>query len=312
MRFVSDTAFLIDEEMSRLVAGWQRDLSAVRRLAANTLEAYGRDLGQFLNFLALHTGGPVSVAALADLRAADIRAFMAKRRADELSSRSLGRALSAIKSFFRFLEREGVVSTEAFNVIRAPRQGKSVPKALTVDEAKATIATTAELEDRPWVAARDMAVLALCYGAGLRISEALSLTRADLEGEVLRITGKGGKTRMVPLIAAVRAHVETYLSLCPFKLTPSQPLFRGVKGGVLAPRLIQLRVAQLRGALGLPPGATPHALRHSFATHLLGRGGDLRSIQELLGHASLSTTQIYTAVDTERLLESYRAAHPRG
>ena len=156
-----------------------------------------------------------------------------------------------------------------------------------------------------------MAVLSLCYGAGLRISEALALSRADLEGQALRVTGKGGKTRLVPLIDAVRASIETYLELCPFPLTPSQPLFRGVKGGVLSPRLIQLRVAQLRGALGLPPCATPHALRHCFATHLLGRGGDLRAIQELLGHASLSTTQIYTAVDTERLLDAYRAAHPR-
>jgi integrase/recombinase XerC len=309
---MTSTAFLVDAEIERLIAQWQRDMSAVRRLAANTLEAYGRDLSQFLNFMAVHTGGSVSLQALAEMRGADIRAFMAARRQEDVSSRSLARALSAIKSFFRFLEREGAMSTEAFNVVRAPKQPKSVPKALTVGEAKAAITTTAEMEERPWVAARDMAVLSLCYGAGLRISEALALTRADLEGETLRVTGKGGKTRLVPLIAPVRASVEAYLELCPFKLGPSQPLFRGVKGGVLSPRLIQLRVVQLRGALGLPPSATPHALRHSFATHLLGRGGDLRSIQELLGHASLSTTQLYTAVDTDRLLESYRAAHPRG
>jgi integrase/recombinase XerC len=205
-----------------------------------------------------------------------------------------------------------VLSTEALNTLRTPKAKKSLPKALTILEAKATIATTDELEDRPWVAARDMAVLSLCYGAGLRISEALALSRADLEGAALRVTGKGGKTRLVPLIDPVRQSIDAYVKLCPFPLTPSQPLFRGVKGGVLSPRLIQMRMAQLRGALGLPPGATPHALRHSFATHLLGRGGDLRAIQELLGHASLSTTQIYTAVDTERLLEAYRAAHPRG
>jgi len=295
-----------------MIGQWQRDMSAVRRLAANTLEAYGRDLSQFLNFMAVHTGGPVSLQTLAEMRGADIRAFMAARRQEDVSSRSLARALSAIKSFFRFLEREGALSTEAFNVVRAPKQPKSVPKALTVSEAKAAITTTGEMEERPWVAARDIAVLSLCYGAGLRISEALALTRADLEGVTLRVTGKGGKTRLVPLIAPVRASVEAYLELCPFKLGPSQPLFRGVKGGELSPRLIQLRVAQLRSALGLPPSATPHALRHSFATHLLGRGGDLRSIQELLGHASLSTTQLYTAVDTDRLLESYRAAHPRG
>ncbi|HQZ13815.1 MAG TPA: tyrosine recombinase XerC [Devosia sp.] len=309
---MTDSAFSVDDEVARHIAGWQRDLSSVRRLAANTLEAYGRDLSQFLSFLAGHTGGAVSLATLRDLRAADFRAFMARRREDDLSSRSLARSLSAIKSFFRFLEREGVVAGEALNAVRAPRQPRSLPKALTVGEAKAAITTTAELEDKPWVAARDIAVLSLCYGAGLRISEALSLTRADLDSDTLRIIGKGGKTRMVPLLAAVRASITSYLELCPFTLTPSQPMFRGEKGGPLSPRLIQLRVAQLRGALGLPPSATPHALRHSFATHLLGRGGDLRAIQELLGHASLSTTQIYTAIDTDRLLESYRAAHPRG
>lgn len=307
-----DSAFSADDEIANLVALWRRDLGSVRRLADNTLEAYGRDLAQFLVFLAGHTGGAVSVATLRDMRAADIRAFMARRREDDLSSRSLARGLSGIKSFFRFLEREGVMANEALGLVRAPRQPRSLPKALTVAEAKATVATTAELEDKPWVAARDIAVLSLCYGAGLRISEALSLTKADLDGDTLRVTGKGNKTCMVPLLVPVRAAITRYIELCPFKLNPAQPVFRGEKGGVLSPRLIQLRVAQLRGALGLPPSATPHALRHSFATHLLGRGGDLRSIQELLGHASLSTTQIYTAIDTDRLLESYRAAHPRG
>ena len=306
------TALLVDDDIGRLLGLWQRDLGPVRRLAPKTLEAYSRDLGQLLNVLARHTGGLVSLKTLDELRAADFRAFMAERRTEDLSSRSLARALSSIKSFFRFLEREGALSTEALNAVRAPKQPKSLPKALTIGEAKAAITTTEELEDRPWVAARDMAVLSLCYGAGLRIAEALSLTRADLEGETLRVTGKGNKTRLVPLIAPVRQSIETYLGLCPFKLNPSMPLFRGVKGGVLSPRIIQLRVAQLRGALGLPPSATPHALRHSFATHLLGRGGDLRAIQELLGHASLSTTQIYTGVDTDRLLAAYRAAHPRG
>ncbi|MEO6395228.1 MAG: tyrosine recombinase XerC [Devosia sp.] len=309
---MADSAVFADDEVRALIALWQRDLSAVRRLAPNTLEAYWRDLAQFFAFLGPHMGGAVSLRLLGEMRGADLRAFMARRREAGIEPRSLARGLSAIKGFFRFLEREGALSTEALNVIRTPKAKKSLPKALTVREAKATITMTAEIEERPWIATRDMAVLSLCYGAGLRISEALSLSRADLEGPVLRITGKGGKTRMVPLIEAVRTSIEAYLELCPFKLTPSQPLFRGLKGGVLSPRLIQLRVAQLRGALGLPPGATPHALRHSFATHLLGRGGDLRAIQELLGHASLSTTQIYTAVDTERLLKSYRAAHPRG
>jgi integrase/recombinase XerC len=309
---MTDTAFATDDFLKSQLAAWQRDLGAVRRLAPKTLEAYGRDLGQFLNFLSDHTGGPVTLNTLKELRGADIRAFLARRRNESLGSRSLARSLSAQKSFFRFLEREGVLATEALNVIRTPKLPKSLPKALTVSEAKAAISTTAQMEETPWIATRDMAVLSLCYGAGLRIAEALSLSRADLEGTAMRVTGKGGKTRLVPLISNVRAAIEAYLKLCPFPLNARQPLFRGAKGGVLSPRLIQLRVVQLRSALGLPPSATPHALRHSFATHLLSRGGDLRAIQELLGHASLSTTQIYTAVDTERLLESYRAAHPRG
>lgn len=306
------TAFLADSDVSAQVSAWQRDLGAIRRLAPKTLEAYSRDLGQLFAFLGPHMGGAVTLTMLGEMRAADLRAFMARRREEGIEARSLARGLSAIKSFFRFLEREGVLATEALNIVRTPRAKKSLPKPLTVLEAKTTIATVEEMEDVPWVAARDMAVLSLCYGAGLRISEALALSRSDLEGQALRVTGKGGKTRLVPLIDAVRVRIDEYLKLAPFKLGPSQPLFRGVKGGVLSPRIIQLRVVQLRSALGLPPSATPHALRHSFATHLLGRGGDLRAIQELLGHASLSTTQIYTGVDTERLLEAYRAAHPRG
>ena len=307
-----DYAFATDEFVRLQIGAWQRELGSVRRLADNTLEAYSRDLDQFCQFLAGHTGGPVSVSTLKDLRGGDIRAFMAQRRNETLGSRSLARVLSALKSFFRFLEREEVLASEALNVIRTPKLPKSLPKALTVIEARSTISTTEAMEDRPWVAARDMAVLSLCYGAGLRISEALAVTRADLESAVIRVTGKGGKIRMVPLIAAVRKSIDLYLELCPFGLTSDEPLFRGVKGGVLSPRLIQKRVENLRSALGLPPSATPHALRHSFATHLLGAGGDLRAIQELLGHASLSTTQIYTAVDTGRLLDSYRKAHPRG
>lgn len=309
---MTDSAFATDDFVRSQIDAWLRDLGSVRRLAPKTLEAYGRDLGQFMAFLCGHMGGPVSLEALKDLRGADIRAFMAQRRSESLGSRSLARVLSALKSFFSFLEREGTLATEALNVIRTPKVPRSLPKALTVVEAKRTIDATNELEDRPWVAARDMAVISLCYGAGLRISEALALTRADLETDTLRVTGKGGKVRMVPLIAAVRQMIDIYLGLVPFRLGPEDILFRGVRGGVLSPRLIQLRMAQLRSALGLPPSATPHALRHSFATHLLGKGGDLRAIQELLGHASLSTTQIYTAVDTERLLESYTNAHPRG
>ena len=304
-------AHLTTAELQSQVANWQRELGAVRRLADRTLSAYLGDLGQFLTFLSGHTGGAVGMATLRDLRAADIRAFLAQRRNDDIGSRSLARELSALKSFFGYLEREGILTSEALATIRTPKQPRSLPKALTVLEARATITTTDELEDTPWIAARDMAVIALLYGAGLRISEALGITRADLESASLRVVGKGGKTRLVPLIAPVRQSIDAYLALCPYHPGPTEPMFRGAKGGVLSPRLIQLRLEQLRGALGLPPTATPHALRHSFATHLLGRGGDLRAIQELLGHASLSTTQIYTAVDTDRLLDAYRSAHPR-
>lgn len=309
---MTDTAFATDETVKTRITLWMRELGAVRRLSPNTIEAYDRDLSQFIAFLSGHTGGTVSLATLADLTAADIRAFMAVRRAESLGSRSLARVLSALKSFFKFLEREGVLASEALNTVRTPKIPKSLPKALTVAEARQTIAATEDMEERPWIAARDMAVLALCYGAGLRISEALAVTPADLEAAALRVTGKGGKVRMVPLIAPVRNAIETYRTLSPFHAARDEPIFRGLRGGPLSPRLIQLRAQQLRAALGLPPSATPHALRHSFATHLLGRGGDLRAIQELLGHASLSTTQVYTAVDTERLLESYRKAHPRG
>ncbi|WP_051960800.1 tyrosine recombinase XerC [Devosia riboflavina] len=309
---MTDSAFATDAFVQSQIALWMRELGSVKRLAANTLEAYGRDLGQFMSFLAGHMGGPISLQSLKELRAADIRAFMAQRREESLGSRSLARVLSALKSFFAFLEREGVLATEAFNAIRTPKIPRSLPKALTVVEAKNTIAAVDEMEEQPWVAARDMAVISLCYGAGLRISEALALTKDDLESDVLRVTGKGGKIRMVPLITPVRQAIDEYLKLSPFKLWPEDPLFRGVRGGVLSARLIQKRMEQLRSALSLPPSATPHALRHSFATHLLGKGGDLRAIQELLGHASLSTTQIYTAVDTERLMESYAKAHPRG
>jgi integrase/recombinase XerC len=309
---MTDSAFATDDFIRERIGAWQLELGSVRRLAAKTLEAYSRDLSQFMSFLADHMGGPVTLQSLQELRGADIRAFMAQRRTESLGSRSLARVLSALKSFFGFLEREGTLATEALNVIRTPRIPRSLPKALTVNEARNTIVETGKMEERPWVAARDMAVISLCYGAGLRIAEALSLTRADLEAQTLRVTGKGGKMRMVPLIAPVRQAIETYLGLVPFTLWPQDPLFRGVRGGVLSPRLIQKRMESLRSALGLPPSATPHALRHSFATQLLGNGGDLRSIQELLGHASLSSTQIYTAVDSERLLEAYSSAHPRG
>ncbi len=294
---------------------WLRYLADERRASRHTVEAYGRDLAAFLAFLTDHLGAPPGAAELKALQPADLRAFLAKRRRDGLESRSLLRALAALRNFLRFLEKKGLARTDVFGAVRPPKRPHSLPKALAVPDARDIVdpAQRAGEAREPWVIARDAAVLALLYGAGLRISEALSIGRAEAPVESadrVTILGKGGKSRTVPVIAPVRVAIEAYLALCPYDLADG-PLFVGARGGPLSPRIIQLAVQRLRGALGLPDSATPHALRHSFATHLLGRGGDLRTIQELLGHASLSTTQIYTAVDKARLLDAYRSAHPR-
>jgi integrase/recombinase XerC len=251
------------------------------------------------------------------LEATDIRSFLAARRADDIGGRSLMRALAGLRSFAKFLEREGLGKVGAFAGIRAPKIGKSLPKPLHMAAARQMADPhLRDGEDRaPWVLARDAAVMALLYGSGLRISEALGLKRRDVPkpgaGDVLVVTGKGNKTRMVPVLGTVLDLIADYAAQCPWPLPSDGPVFRGARGGPLSPRIIQLAMERLRGALGLPDSATPHALRHSFATHLLSRGGDLRAIQELLGHASLSTTQIYTGIDSERLFEVYAAAHPR-
>jgi integrase/recombinase XerC len=306
---------------ARDVAGeigrWLAYLGHERRMSPKTLEAYTHDTSQFLGFLADHLGGAPSLKQLARLTPQDVRAFMAARRADGISARSLMRALAGARSFARFLERGGKGKVAALTAVRAPKVPKTLPKPLAVPSAKRIADTGLRAgEDRePWIFARDAAVLALLYGSGLRIAEALSLKRQDVPapgaGDVIIVNGKGNKARMVPVLPQVLALVADYLSLCPYQSGPDGPLFLGAKGGPLSPRIIQLTMERLRGALGLADTATPHALRHSFATHLLARGGDLRAIQELLGHASLSTTQIYTAVDTERLLDAYKAAHPR-
>ncbi|QGM98336.1 tyrosine recombinase XerC [Methylocystis parvus] len=294
---------------------WLRALAGEKRASRHTIDGYARDAAGFLAFLTDHLGAKPDSAALIALQPADIRAYLARRRNEGLESRSLLRALAAIRNFLRFLEKKGLAKTDLFGAVRAPKKPHSLPKALTVADARDLIDPEQRAGEarEPWVLARDAAVLALLYGAGLRISEALSIQRAEAPvGRVDRIAivGKGGKTRTLPVIEPVRAAVESYLSLCPYELAGG-PLFVGAKGGPLSPRIVQLAVQRLRGALGLPDSATPHALRHSFATHLLGRGGDLRTIQELLGHASLSTTQIYTAVDKKRLLDAYKSAHPR-
>jgi integrase/recombinase XerC len=297
------------------VGRWLSYLAAERRMSPKTVEAYQRDVLQFLAFLSGHLGHRVTLVALARLKPQDVRAFMAARRADGISGRSLIRMLAGARSFARFLERNGKGKVGALAAVRAPKVAKTLPKPLAVPAAKRIVDTGLRDGEEPWILARDAAVLALLYGSGLRISEALGLKRRDFSAprpaDVITVTGKGNKTRMVPVLAQVTNLIAEYLALCPYQPPADGPLFLGARGGPLSPRVIQLAMARLRGALGLPETATPHALRHSFATHLLARGGDLRAIQELLGHASLSTTQIYTAVDSERLLEAYRNAHPR-
>jgi integrase/recombinase XerC len=306
-----------DESVALEITRWLAHLRAERRLSPKTLEAYARDVRQCLEFLCEHWGSRVTLARFAALEASDVRAFMAMRRGSDIGGRSLMRALAGLRSFGRFLEQEGKGKVGALSAIRAPKVGKTLPKPIQMAAAR----RFADAEERagearePWIWARDAAVMALLYGSGLRISEALGLARRDVPlpgaGDVLVVTGKGNKTRMVPVLQNVLALIHDYVAMCPHPLPPQGPIFVGARGGPLKARIIQLTMERLRGALGLPDSATPHALRHSFATHLLSRGGDLRAIQELLGHASLSTTQIYTGIDSERLLEVYRTAHPR-
>ena len=294
------------------LARWLETRSALEGTAANTIDAYRGDVAGFLGFMVQHRGEPQGLAALQRIGVGDMRAWMAAARAQGLSARSLARKLSAVRSFMRWLsEREGIEVTAVLSA-RAPRFTNKLPRPLAEDAARAMIDTVELQSETPWVAARDAAVLTLLYGCGLRISEALGLSGAAHPlPQVLRITGKGGKERVVPVIPAARDAVAAYVRLCPHDLAPDRPLFRGVRGGPLAARQIQAVMAATRMQLGLPASATPHAMRHSFATHLLEAGGDLRAIQELLGHASLSTTQAYTAVDSARLMEVYNAAHPR-
>ena len=292
---------------------WLKMLARERRLADLTVEAYERDTRQFLTFLTGHLSGPPGLKDISNLRTADLRAFLARRRNDGAGARTLGRGLAGVRSLLRFLEKRGLASAAGASAMRAPKQPKSLPKPLTAADAKRVVAMGEQLNEEPWIAARNAAVLTLLYGSGLRISEALGLVAGEITGgeSVLRVKGKGGKTRLVPLLPVAVAAVAEYRRLYPHDLDPQSLLFRGAKGGPLQPAIIQREMQKMRSALNLPDTATPHALRHSFATHLLGRGGDLRTIQELLGHASLSTTQVYTGVDTKRLLDIYDRAHPR-
>ncbi|TPE62880.1 tyrosine recombinase XerC [Sandaracinobacter neustonicus] len=296
-----------------LLEGWLASLANERRLSAHTLRAYRATLERFLAHLNHTHGRPADAALLASLEAADIRAFLAARRAEGLSNTSAARELSAIRTFGGYLRDRHGIRLGGLEGVASPKVKKGLPRPISPVDAKALAETTGEFHDEPWLQARDTAVLLLLYGSGLRIGEALALTGGILPlGETLPVTGKGRKTRMIVLLPPVRDAIDQYLKLCPYAPSREHALFRGARGGPLDPGVLRGTLRKARVALGLPDSATPHALRHSFATHLLARGADLRTIQELLGHASLSSTQIYTSIDTARLLDVYKSAHPRG
>jgi integrase/recombinase XerC len=291
---------------------WAAWLVHEKRYSLHTLDGYRRDIAAFLRFLTEHNGYPPGIGELATLRLMDFRAWLARRQADGLSRASTARALAALRGLFRRLDRRGLAHNAAIGVLRTPRLPRSIPKALAQDEASDVIQAAGDAEREPWVIKRDIAMFTLLYGCGLRIGEALTLDRHQApRGDAIVVTGKGNKQRLVPVLPAVAEAVADYLAACPHPLKPDDPLFVGVRGGRLQAGVVQRRMRELRRDLGLPETATPHALRHSFATHLLAGGGDLRTIQELLGHVSLSTTQRYTAVDGSRLAAVYRDAHPR-
>lgn len=300
-------------DLAEAFQSWLTYLTRERRLAALTCEAYARDLRDFLSFLMGYRGEAPNLAMMSGLTRADLRAWAASRQGRGLIAASNARALSALKSFARRLVREGKIEIGVLAAQRGPRLPRLVPKPLNAAEAEAALDNVDLLHEEPWLQKRDLAILLLLYGCGLRISEALGLTRGEAPkaGAMLRITGKGGKTRVVPVLPVVAEAIADYMAHCPWKTGPQDALFTGVKGGPLNPRLVQRAMQSLRRQLGLPESATPHALRHSFATHLLAGGGDLRAIQELLGHASLSTTQRYTEIDAAQMLSVYQAAHPR-
>ena len=307
-----DIFFSAGRDLTAVIADWQRWLKTERRVSAHTFDAYARDLAAFLVFMTGHLGDPPGLRAFADFKPADFRSYLAHRANAGISRSSIARGVSTLRNFFRFLERAGDVHNPAIKTVRTPKLPKSVPKALDEDDALAAIRDAGAAQTEPWLAARDTALLLMLYGCGLRIGEALSLTCAQIpRAETLRVIGKGRKERIVPVLPVVREAIKAYRKICPFPAASDAPLFVGARGKALNPGVVQRQMRHLRARLGLPETATPHALRHSFATHLLAQGGDLRTIQELLGHASLSTTQRYTVVDAARLSSVYNAAHPR-
>jgi len=307
-------ATAVQPDLRAALGDWHAWLAVERRASPHTLDAYTRDLDAFFQFLTHHRGGAPGLVTLRALEVADFRAWLAERTRQGLRRSSTARAMSTLRGFFKWLARTELVENSAIKAVRPPRPARQVPRALDEVAVAEVLTAVHKVARQPWVARRDLAVLLLLYGCGLRVGEALGLTAGEAPGPddaVLVVTGKGRKTRRVPLLPAVGEAVADYRRACPFPLPPDGPLFRGVRGGALSPRRMQERLQEIRGYLGLSEETTPHALRHSFATQLLATGGDLRAIQELLGHASLSTTQRYTAVETRRLVEVYDAAHPR-
>jgi integrase/recombinase XerC len=302
----------VEEDLSAALDAWRGWLASERRAPLSTLSAYERDLKAFLCFVCRHQGGPVSLGTLASLGTADFRGYLAERSARNYARTSTARALASVRGFFRFLERRHLAHNPLVRAIRTPRLPQSVPKALSEEDARDVVDKVALLSEERWIALRDAALVLLLYGCGLRISEALALKRGNVPlREAIVVTGKGNKQRVVPVLPIVAEAVEAYAAACPYDAEGSAPLFVGARGGALDPGVVQRQMRRLRVHLGLPETATPHALRHSFATHLLAGGGDLRTIQELLGHASLATTQRYTKVDAARLAAVHRSAHPR-
>jgi len=291
---------------------WRENMTHVRRLSTKTVEAYTHDVGGFLQFLHQHRGEDIDLAALKDVVAGDVRGWLAIRRQDGLGPRGVARAVSALRTFYQFMEKQGWVENVSIRRVRPPKLPPSIPKPVSISGAQALLEEAEIIGGEAWVAARNVAILTLLYGAGLRISEALGLNRSALPlGEAIIINGKGNKQRVVPILPEARDAIDAYVRVCPFGAVKEDPVFFGARGKRLHPRIVQGLMQHLRRSLGLPESATPHALRHAFATHLLAAGGDLRAIQELLGHASLSTTQRYTSVDETHLLSVYERAHPR-
>ncbi len=308
--------FAVAQDVTDAIADWNRWLESERRASEHTADAYRRDLSAFFTFLNEHLGDAPGLKDLQDLKPADFRSYLARRSAQGLARTSIARAMSTLRNFFRFLDRTGKVHNPSIDAVRTPKTPSSIPKALTPDDAIAAVKAAGEMQDEPWLAKRDMAIMLLLYGCGLRIGEALGLNGKDVGSEkskdgTLRVVGKGNKERIVPVLPIIADAIAAYRESCPHTITADDPLFVGSRGARLNAGVVQRQVRKVRALLGLSDSATPHAFRHSFATHLLAKGGDLRTIQELLGHASLSTTQRYTAVDEEKLRTVYEDAHPR-